>query len=293
MKFLRSCLHLISFAALAFLVIGMAGFLYISYQFAWDYVHPSRVVRAADDTPAKFGIAYHDVTLITADGLKLSAWYTPPKNDAIILAAHGYHNTRLLDMHLFFAKHGYGVVSWDFRAHGVSDGDLCTLGYYEVRDVEAALDFALQQTSVKSVGVWGESMGGATAILAAAKRQEIKAVIADSAFPTLEGELETMIHLPILRPPIRFFAELEAGVSVDKVRPIDQIGRISPRPVMIIHGLADDAIPPDSGQLLYNAAGEPKVLWREANVGHVGVRAVYPEQYEKKVFAFFDSALLK
>jgi hypothetical protein len=44
---------------------------------------------------------------------------------------------------------------------------------------------------------------------------------------------------------------------------------------------------------LYDAAGEPKTLWQESNVGHVGMRTVYPEQYEKKVFAFFDSALLK
>ncbi len=293
MKILRFCLNLSLFAALAFVAFGMVGLTYLSYHFAWDYVHPSRVARASDYIPSNYGVAYQDVTLTTSDGLKLSAWYTPSKNGVIILSAHGYHNTRLLDMHVFFAQHGYGVVSWDFRAHGKSGGDLSTIGYYEVRDVEAALDFALKQAGVKSVAGWGESMGGATMIMAAAKRKEIKAVVADSAFPTLEGELETMIHLPILRPPIRFFAEYESGVSADLVRPVDQIKNISPRPILIIHGLADDAIPPNSGQQLYDAAGEPKLLWREPNVGHVSMRWTYPDQYEKKVFAFFDSVLLK
>jgi fermentation-respiration switch protein FrsA (DUF1100 family) len=285
--------NLIVFASGALLVGVAAVIVAYTYQAALGYPHPSRVFLSVDDTPAKFGIAYQDVTITTSDGLKLSAWYTPSKNGAVILVAHGYHGARDLNMHVFFAKHGYGAVTWDFRAHGKSEGDLSTIGYYEVRDVEAALDFALAQPDVKKVGGWGGSMGGAATIMAAAKRNEISAVVADSAFATLEGQLETMVKVAALRPLVRFFAEREAGMSVEMVRPVDHIARLSPRPILIIQGLADDSIPIQSAQRLYDAALEPKLLWQELNVGHVGMRTVYPEQYEKKVFAFFDSALLK
>lgn len=290
---MRYWIRLIVFG-LSLLLFGVAAVVVsYTYQFAQGYPHPSRVIRSADDTPAKFGIPYQDVTFKTIDSLRLSAWYTPPKNGAVILVAHGYHGVRDLNMHVFFAQHGYGVVTWDFRAHGESEGDLSTIGYNEVRDVEAALDFALAQPDVKKVGAWGGSMGGAATIMAAAKRNEISAVVADSAFATLEGQLDTMVKVAALRPLVRFFAEREAGLSVEMVRPVDHVARLSPRPVLIIQGLADDSIPINSAQRLYDAAIEPKLLWQELNVGHVGMRTVYPEQYEKKVFAFLDSVLLK
>ena len=282
--------NLIIFASSVLLIGITAVIVSYTYQAALGYPHPSRVIRSADDTPAKFGIAYQDVTFKTVDGLRLSAWYTPPKNGAVILVAHGYHGVRDLNMHVFFAKHGYGVVTWDFRAHGESEGDLSTIGYNEVRDVEAALDFALAQPNVKKVGAWGGSMGAAVSIMAAAKRNEISAVVADSAYATLEGQLDTMVKVAALRPLVRFFAEREAGMSVDMVRPVDHVARLSPRPILIIQGLADDSIPINSAQLLYDAASEPKLLWQESNAGHVGMKTVYPDQYEKKVFAFFDAA---
>jgi pimeloyl-ACP methyl ester carboxylesterase len=91
---------------------------------------------------------------------------------------------------------GYGVLAWDFRAHGDSGGDMSTLGYYEQLDAEAALDYALAQEGVEHVGAWGGSMGAATVILTAAKRVEIEAVVADSAYPTLEDVLK--VNFPLI-----------------------------------------------------------------------------------------------
>ena len=288
----RYWLKLLLFGLLS-LSVGLLGTIFqFSRRTALGYVHPARSLPRAGETPDRLGIPYQDLTLLTQDGLRLSAWYTPPENGAVILVAHGFGGYRSVDMHALFARHGYGVLSWDFRAHGESEGDLSTLGYHEALDVEAALDFAFRQSDVERVGAWGGSMVAVAVIEAAARRTEIGAVIADSAFPTLEDALNQAVSVPALRPIIRFFAERESGVRVDSLRPVDQIGRISPRPVFIIQGASDDFIPPDSIQRLYEAAGEPRSFWLGPGVGHAQMFSTYPDQYEQRVIAFFDSSLL-
>lgn len=283
-------LSLFGFSVLALLLVG--GVLHLARQKAFEYVHPERQVHSIDDTPASQGIPYEEVVLITSDGLTLRAWYTPPQNSVVVLVAHAHNGARPTDMHSLFARHGYGVVSWDFRAHGESEGEVCSFGYYEVLDVEAALDFALSQPEVEHVAAWGGSMGGATVIMAAARRSEIEAVVVDSAFALLEDELIVMIRLKWMRPLIRFFAEREAGVRIDDVRPEDVIGGISPRPVFIIQGLSDPMVPVNTGGRLYEAAGEPRTLWSEENVGHLSMIDAFPEEYEDRIIEFLDSATL-
>jgi fermentation-respiration switch protein FrsA (DUF1100 family) len=256
----------------------------------WMSAHPPRHQRSIDETPARWAVPYESVMLTTADGLTLAAWYTPPKHNAVILVGHGYANGRLAEMHALFARHDYGVLSWDFRAHGRSQGHLCSVGYYEIRDVEAALDFALAQPGVEWVGMWGGSMGGIAAIGAASHRPEIRAIVADSVPSTLHGALQAYVRPRILQPFFRYFAERETGLSIELVRPVDQIADISPRPVYIIQGTADSHIPAGSAQQLYDAAGKPRLLWLEPDAEHLGTYLAQPDEYERRVIAFFDAA---
>jgi fermentation-respiration switch protein FrsA (DUF1100 family) len=283
-------LSLFGFSVLTFLLVG--GVLHLARQKAFEYVHPGRLVHSIDDTPASQGIPYKEIVLITSDGLALRAWYTPSQNGGLVLVAHAHNGARPTDMHSLFARHGYGVVSWDFRAHGESEGEVCSLGYYEVLDLEAALDFALSQPEVDRVAAWGGSMGGATVIMAAARRSEIEAVVADSAFAALEDELIVMIRLKWMRPLIQFFAERETGVNIGDVRPVDVIDQISPRPVFIIQGQSDLMVPVTAGERLYDAAGDPRTLWSEENVGHLSMIDVFPEEYEDRIIEFLDGVLL-
>lgn len=287
MKRWRYWFNLLVFCALTVIITLGLGVAYITRQGALKYVYPSRVAVVGAPTEP-----YQDITLTTADGLQLAAWYTPPQNGVIILAAHCYVCSRNATLHDLFVRNGYGVLSWDFRAHGNSAGNMSTLGYYEVRDVEAALAYALAQPRVQQVGAWGTSMGAVTLIQAAAQHPKIGAVVADSAFTAVADELEIIVRVDFLRPWIRFFAEQETGLNFDLVRPVDQIGKISPRPVLLIQGLADATIPLDSGQRLYDAAGEPRALWTEPNVVHTGMYGAFPAEYEKRVILFFNEALL-
>ena len=276
------------------LLFASAGtIIWISYQHAISYLHPVRQTASGALLKAN-RIDFQDVELITEDHVKLSAWYTPPKNGAVILVAHGYGDKRSEDFYALFATHGYGVIAWDFRAHGKSEGEFSSLGYYEMLDAKAALDFVLAQPGVEHVGAWGGSMGAVTMIRATAHYPEIEALVADSPYATLKDEMDLRVPFPIMRSLIRFFAERESGVTLDLVRPVDDIARISPRPVFIIQGMADGMVPLDSAQRLYDAAGEPRHAsrWVENDVPHLNMYAYYKTRYTKRVIKFFDEYLL-
>jgi fermentation-respiration switch protein FrsA (DUF1100 family) len=277
--------------AILIMFFGFAGVLTnLGYKQTQGYLHPDRL-HASGDFLKENNIPYEDIELTAEDGVKLAAWYTPPQNGVLILVAHGHGSVRPEDMYALFASHGYGVLAWDFRAHGDSEGDFTSLGYYEVEDVKAALDYALAQPDVQHIGGWGGSMGAVTMIRAAAKYPQIEVVVADSPFATLKDELDLRVPLPVLRPLIRFFAEWETGLSLDDVRPVDDVARITPRPVLIVQGMQDAMIPLDSAQRIYDAAVEPKKIWTEPDGVHLGMYSAYPGKYTENVIGFFDEYL--
>lgn len=117
-----------------FTVGSIAGLIVLTtvlgYVSVNHYLHPPRKI-AVGNTLAEQKIEYQPLDLTTKDGIRLSAIYTPSKNGAIILLAHGYGGNRPEWLFAMLAKEGYGVLAWDARAHGMSDGDISTVGYYD------------------------------------------------------------------------------------------------------------------------------------------------------------------
>ncbi len=282
-----SAMTVLSLASTFFILI-----LYTSNRWAQIHRHPPRNIPAGARL-VENGIPYKEIKLKTLDGINLSAWYTPPQNGAVILVAHGYGGARPEEIYVMLAQNGYGVLAWDARAHGASGGETCSLGYYEQYDAEAALDYALSQPGAKHIGAWGGSMGGATMILTAAKHLEIEAVVSDSSFPSLEDVVRLNTPIRIMQPFVPFFAEQQSGFDLDQVRPVDEIGKISPRAVLVIDGWEGSAIVMNSPHRLFNAAGEPKELWVEDGVPHLGMQGHDPQKYENRVIGFFDKHLQK
>ncbi len=275
----------------ALLIGAFSGVTWVAWRGVQLYLHPPRHPLTADDFPSAYGVAFQALTLETADGVALAAWYVLPQNGCVILQAHGYGSHRDAAVTARFAQAGYGVLAWDFRAHGNSGGDISTLGGRELLDAEAALAYVLAQPEVRCVGAWGESMGGVVLLRLAARHPEVAAVVSDSAYPTLMDELRHAIHPAVLHGPMRLLGELATGVSFASVRPVDDIARLSPRPVLIIHGMADTITPADAAQRLYAAAGEPRTLWLVPDAEHVRARFVAPEAYDARVLGFLDAAL--
>jgi len=254
-------------------------------------LHPPRIIPPGN-TLRKYHIPYQDVDLITKDGIRLSAWYTPPRKGVVILLAHGYGDNRPEWIHALLAKKGYGVMSWDARAHGESGGEISTIGYLEVLDVRAALDYVLAQPGVEHIGAWGGSMGGATLIRAAAEFPEIEALFIDSSFDSLDDEINYLVPYPVINPLAKLIATTETGISPDAVDPLDDIAKISPRPVYIVHGTGDTVAPPDAGRKLYEAAKDPRFLWEAQNIQHMLIYLDNPRKYQRRLLGFFEEWLL-
>ncbi|MBC7876748.1 MAG: alpha/beta hydrolase [Anaerolineales bacterium] len=270
-------------AGILLVILGLIG--------VYDVLHPPRLVPPGY-TLVEENINFQKVDLFTKDNIRLTAWYTPSENGTVILLAHGYGDNRPEWVHAMLAKRGYGVLAWDARAHGESDGDISTIGYSEILDVSAALNYALSQPEVLHIGAWGGSMGGATMIRAAAEFSQIEALVVDSSFSSLNEEIDFLAPYPLVNPMAKFFMGLFLGVNLKTSSPLELIGKISPRPVYIIQGSGDSVASPKAAEELYNAAGEPRYLWTEDNVIHLGMYINNPRKYQRRVVDFFDENLL-
>jgi fermentation-respiration switch protein FrsA (DUF1100 family) len=282
---------------LAVLTLAAVGLVVgVSWMQADAFLHPRRHLPA--ETPADRGLEYRDVTFAASDGVTLQGWYLPSENGAAIIVGHGIGGHRALEPAEVLARHGYGVLTFDWRAHGESGGDLCTFGYHEVRDAAGALAWLQQQPGVdpERIGMLGESMGAVTGIRATAQMPGIKALVAECPYPDLEEAIRNVWRgtgLPAFPfVPLQIaLGERQTGLSLDAMQPLDDVAAIQPRPLLILAGGQDPITGPDAGQRYYAAAGEPAELWFEPDLGHMAFRQIYPDEYERRIVSFFDAAL--
>lgn len=296
----RKIRNLTLFGLGSLLVIFLLAFgVYLPYGRAYGLVHPARA--PIDRAPADLGLPSEDIQLTTSDGLTLTAWYIPPRNGVVVICAHGMggNRTQFLEEAAFLYGKKYGVLLLDLRNHGESEGDVTTLGLYETRDIAAAVEYIRQREGADAaVAAFGHSMGAATVLMAAAQLPEIDAVIAVSPFTSVEDNISegvrtlTGLDPRFFAPLVLFFGQRLAGVDISAVRPVDVIGSISPRPVLLIHGAKDETLPVRNSYELYEAARDPKELVVYEGVGHGGFVFQEPKQYPKKVLGFLEKYLL-
>ncbi len=286
------------FGLVWFVILSLFAFgLYLPYLKAYGLVHPAR--NAPDRFPR---VAYQSVQFITSDGLTIKGWYIPPSlNRGLVIFVHGLNGNRteLIDEVDFVTAAGYGALLFDLRNHGESDGNITTLGLKEVLDVDAAVGFVHQTARADTpVALFGHSMGGATVLLAAVNIPEICAIIAESAYTSVEDNISEGVRGLTGLPPFPFaplivyFGEREAGANIRSVRPLDVVGQISPIPVLFIHGELDGLILPQNSQKLYEAAREPKELYIVKNAGHGGFLEAAPEEYPRRILTFLEKYML-
>ena len=264
--------------------------------------NPMATRRLPSERPIDYGMVYDEVTAKTSDGLSLAGWFVPPQNGALVLLLHGYKSARgeMLNEAGMLHRHGYGVLITSLRTHDMSDGEIISFGKHEMKDLEAwyAVAHSLQGVASGRIGILGNSLGGTLAIEFAAMEPGVKAVVANSAFSSLSDTVETSIRFFTGLPPfpfaplITFWAEREAGFWHKDVDATKWIGRISPRPVLLMQGGKDIVISVGSGQRLYDAAGAPKELWFEPDVSHARFDTERAREYERRVVSLFDRYLL-
>jgi pimeloyl-ACP methyl ester carboxylesterase len=285
-------------SALLLTAISISAFL--AQDRAMTLVHPSRSL--AERTPSDVGMdSWSDVSFLSSDNLQLSAWFIPVEGEEsspTLIFVHGLGSNReeLLDQAKLLYDYGYSALLLDLRNHGQSQGEITSLGYQEVLDIEGAVDYLMNRPEVDRdrIGLVGHSMGGAVVIRAAARISQVKATIAESAFTSIEDNISQGVRQLTGLPPFPFapmviwFGEREAGAKIQLVRPIDDLSQISPRAIMFIHGELDPLVDMSNSQRLYEAAKEPKALYLIPDAGHGGLMEAEPEEFENQVIAFLD-----
>lgn len=236
------------------------------------------------DTPSSvLKASYADATLTTRDGVRIAAWYVPAERPSettvVLLHGLGSNRTGMWMLMKSLREAGMNVVAIDFRAHGASAGQLCTFGALEREDVLAAIDWVSvnHASDSKRLFLVGASLGGAAGLGAAAIDERVSGVVVLGTFDSL-AQLSTDISSKHLPRPIGWLtnafglpiASLHTGVNLSAYAPRDDISKVWPRPVMIVHGAHDEIIPYEHGKRLFDAAYAPRDCYFPAG-SHNGV----------------------
>jgi alpha-beta hydrolase superfamily lysophospholipase len=287
----------LAWALAALMVFALAGSGLIAWR-SWNYalstLHPPRLPVPS---PPPIG-GLQSIEFREPAGLVLRGWWVPPRNRAAIILCHGHGANRAqLTFELtLLARHGYGVLAFDLPGHGTSDGQIVTWGDRERAALEAALDFVGRQPEVDSqrIAALGFSMGGSIVVEVAAIDPRLKAIAISGTYTALSDEFhqESGKWGPLSRIPALEAIEA-AGVDPRRVRPVAEISKVAPRPVLLIDGTEDPAAPIDMEQRLFQAAGEPKTLWIVQGAHHGDYGEIDPSGYEEHLVALFDGALLQ
>lgn len=275
---------------------------------AWFATHPPR--KRIKGTPAQFGATYEEVVFPSLDGTMLAGWFIPARSEApsapargVVILCHGMMANRgeALPWAERLWTEGFALLLFDFRAMGHSEGELCTAGYHEQQDLRGAVKYLEARPDMAAVpmGVFGFSMGGATAILAAADEERIQAVATHGAFATLPSAITQRCrrHFGPLAPVVSWGACLLATrwfpVSPALVSPVSAVSRLTPRPLMLIHGSRDRVVNPADAHALHDAAGHPKVLQVLPRSGHRRIHKSLRNETRESVVRFFCENLVR
>ena len=213
-------------------------------------------------TPFEIGLPTEDVTFTTDDGVRIAGWWLDdPAADTVVICCHGHRGNKadMLGIGPGLHRKGHSVLLFDFRGNGTSGDGPQSLAHHEQRDLRAAVDWVQARRPGARIAVVGFSLGASTALLAAAVDPRIEALVVDSPFSTMSEVIAAnyrRYRLPSepLLPVADLVNRLRYGYRFAQVRPLEMIGAIAPRPILLLHGTEDRIIPYEHAVQLADAA---------------------------------------
>ncbi len=292
----------ILFSILACLILVVAGVVWFCAYMAKKALHPTAKRKPLDVWPDQYQLPYENVYFNTEDGVTIKGWFLPnaTSNKTIILM-HGWGMNRgdVFKNTCFLYDLGYNLMYFDFRALGESGGTISSIGYLEVRDLQAAIQF-LHETrpfASEKIGLYGLSMGGMVAICEAAQNKEIACVAAEASYYSFRKVVSrwAWVHNKVpyfpLMPIVLHYMRKRLAANPEKFSPKYNVPKISPRPIFIIHGRYDNLVPAAQAKLLYKNAGEPKEIWLVPGAKHNKCAEVGGFEYKQRLGDFFRKYL--
>jgi hypothetical protein len=272
-------------------------------------LHPKRrLITAEPQIEAafvrKFRASFELVAINTANHAQMKAWYVRPSdwNHESVLLLHGVADNRdgMTGYAAMFLKAGYAVLLPDSRAHGESGGSIATYGVLERNDVGQWARW-LQERSDGCVDLFGESMGAAIALQAAAVTPGLCAVVVESSFSSFREiaydrisqttGLSLVWSKTLARPMLEgalLYTRLRYGMNLADAQPGRALGATNV-PVLLIEDDEDHNIPPRHAALLMRSAQGGDAIWHVPGADHGGAISIAATEFQTKVLGWFES----
>jgi hypothetical protein len=275
------------------LLLGVAWavggyFVLFPLSLTYGFTHVARV-----ETPrGNLGAPYEAVSFDASDGLSLDGWFVRSRNGAVVIVYPGKKGTQ--NHARMLVRHGYGVLVFDRRGEGTSEGDPNALGWGFDSDLKGALAYLRSRgVDPNRIGGLGLSVGGEALLQTAAETTAVKAVVSEGA--GARSVREDSVHVSASKlPEIWFSAVMTAGTALFSNRlPPPNLkslaGRIAQTPVFFVYA-TKGAGGEDNNPDYYAAARGPKQIWK-VDTSHTHGLTARPVEYERRVVGFFDRTL--
>lgn len=253
--------------------------------------------------PGELGLEFIKLQFSSQETLH-SAWLImPPGHDnyqslATVIMPHGYAANReqILERCCYIARAGFAVFTFDWRRCGESQGERISLGLLEKDDLLNAIDFVktLPHVDNSRLALYGFSMGAATSVVAACQCPDIKCLVADSPFSSIEEitryTLKQMfIPARLVLNRIRKLFVREFSKNLGEFNVADAVDKIAPRPVLIIGNREDRMVPFFQIEKVFRRAKEPKEFCVNDHGGHF--RNASEEILDETIIPFLKAGL--
>jgi len=245
----------------ALLALGGIIWYLLTHIAPYMIINPPRITEKF--TPEDYGLAYEKLAINSIDSLKISAFHIKAKSASnnVIILVHGIGSCKehLIPSARMLSEMNINAIALDLRAHGESDGQYCTYGYYEKHDIRRIVDNLLAENPEANIGIWGNSLGGAVALQALEDDKRIKFGIVESTFTELDKivfdyqkRFTGGIGFKSVTDYVLRKASKIASFDPNVVKPIISASNLE-QPVFLAHGDSDDNISVTYGKELFQA----------------------------------------
>lgn len=256
-------------------------------------------------TPKTFALPFEDVSFQATDGVPLRGWWVPAvEPQGTVVLVHGLNRSRveMVKKTPFLHSNGWNALLFDLRHHGESGGDASSFGVKEKLDVQAAVAWVRAKSDVPVV-LWGVSLGGATATLAAADDPKVAGLVCDSSYRSLR---DTVGHHLVLFRGFRWWARLvprwpvaeqavywmgkRGGFDPDQADILVAARRLGGRPALFVCNSDDRRMPKEIAFELKDAAGPQAQVLVVPGTSHGGAYRDGTAAYEHAVQGLLSEA---
>lgn len=291
---------------LVLLILGLLIIHFFVPRLITEIRHPI-VGLIKRNKPAKVNLALNDdknvirkdICIASFDSTKIAARITYSSIDttkSTIILVHGIRSSKnhFMELSTVLSRNGFNAVAIDLRAHGESEGQFCTFGVNEKKDIKSVIDYLIKTENISNIGIWGQSLGGAVALQSMGFDKRIKFGIIESTFTDYKVIVNDYFDLHAgfsFKPFSNYLANRAAKIAdfdAEDAQPIKYCEKIY-QPILIVHGNKDERINISYGKANFSKLKSVQKEFIEINnANHLNVWKVGGNPYFKKVLAFLN-----